>query len=171
MPQEKKVTDIMNEISSVNLTQGRGLSRNVLKELKKRSLHRSKVFKYKSIIASLLTITIITVSFSYRGTSDKVFVANIDDILAIKLGGVTLDQELYRTKVSLPEGIYFYSESLPEIANLRTINIKSADISHSEYLSVALVSDEIGQKVIRIDHYDTGNKLIDSEKKKFFFHK
>jgi len=165
------VTDIMNEISSTKLVRGRGLARNVLKELKKRSQYRSKVFKYKSIIASLITITIITVSFSHRGTADKVFVANIDDILAVKLAGPSLDQKLYRTKISLPNGIYFYSESLPEIASLRSINIKSTDILHGDFLSIALVSDEIGQKVVRIDRYDNGNKLIDSEKKKFFFHK
>jgi len=158
-------------LGTLDLKNKSTFKRNLFKKLEERKQNRTKSFMYKSLISTLSFLLVMTITFNYSGTNDRVFIAKVNDILALKVSNsLNIEQKLYRSEIILPDGVYFYSESLPEIAELRKLNIRSEDISHSHYLSIALLAGTAGSKTIEVVHYGLNNEILEIEKKKLFFH-
>lgn len=167
----KSTSEYLEKVGSFELKHSRSFKRSIFKKLQDRKEQRKKVFIYKSLISILAFFLVSTITFNHSKTNDKVFIAKVNDILAIKLDTeLSVKQKLYRTEVLLPDGVYFYSESLPEIAELRKLNIKSSDVLGNRYLSIALLAGDPGSKTVEIRHYGLDNNLVEIEKKKLFFH-
>ena len=159
------------KLGTIDLKNKSTFKRNLFKKLEERKQHRRKSFIYKSLVSTLSFLLVITIAFNYSGTNDRVFIAKVNDILALKISNdLNVQQKLYRSEIILPDGVYFYSESLPEIAELRKLNIRSEDISHKNYLSIALLAGTAGSKTVEVIHYGLNNEVLEVEKKKLFFH-
>jgi hypothetical protein len=167
----KNLNGHLEKVGEFELKHSNSFKRSIFKKLQDRKEHRKKVFIYKSLISLLAFFLVSTVTFNHSRTNDKVFIAKVNDILAIKLESeLSVKQKLYRTEVILPDGVYFYSESLPEIAELRKININTSEVVDGRYLSIALLAGDPGSKTVEIRHYGFDNNLVEIEKKKLFFH-
>jgi len=162
--------NVFDGLSKISIKNKRIFRKGIIGKLKYRKSQRRENLAYKAMISILFVSLVMVFNFKLSDNNERIFSANIDDIITIKVSENRNQELYYRSEVRLSNGVYFYSEALPEIAELKKISIDKNRIGN-DFLLIALAANSPGEKSVEIIHYDINNRVLDIERKKIFFHR
>lgn len=158
----KNSKDIFNKLDALSLRTPEDLKDLILSRSQRDVSRRNKLKRYRYLIIVLLIINLIIISSLFQ-KDEAAIIAQVDNIMTLKIHSNHALKGLYKAEVHLPKGVYFYSERFPEIAQLTSLKLYMNDIDANESISIPLVGLKPGLKKVSVNYFDSGNNLLESK--------
>lgn len=133
----------------------------ILAELRDRKSRKQAVSLWKRVAAGCFTMAVGALIWTSMFTGKASFEAVVNQPYVVRVEMTELKTELIAgAEISLPDGVYFYSESYPELKEKRSLDLAWNGSLERPVLPFVIHGEHKGRKEVKVKFFDRERNIV-----------